>query len=155
MTEFEIIESLALYFDEYKHESEMKPHWLLLIKLFHQCSVGMINETLIKQSLPYQMCLYELGELFSVVSNEALETENKILLVNKNVAQGIAKKFKEENDKLKQALDTLIRKLDIRLTKTENYDTAETYYSVYNENSCEVLYPEEYELLKEVLKNDK
>lgn len=59
--------------------------------------------------------------------------------------------LREENEKLKQALDILLRKLDIRLTKTENYDTAETYYSVYNKNSCEVLYPEEYELLKEVL----
>ena len=64
-------------------------------------------------------------------------------------------KLKEENNKLKEALDTLIRKLDIRLTKTENYDTAETYYSVYNDNACEVLYPEEYELLKEVLGNEK
>ena len=60
----------------------------------------------------------------------------------------------QEIDKLKEALDTLIRKLDIHLTKTENYDTAETYYSVYNDNSCEVLYPEEYELLKEVFRNE-
>ena len=62
--------------------------------------------------------------------------------------------IKKENAKLKQALDILIRKLDIRLTKTENYDTTETYYSVHNENSCELLYPEEYELLKECYKSD-
>jgi hypothetical protein len=41
---------------------------------------------------------------------EKLEEENQVLLVNKNVAQGIAKKNKEENDKLKKAFDKAIEK---------------------------------------------
>ena len=36
---------------------------------------------------------------------ECLEKENVELLVNKNVAQGIAIKLKEENDRLKKAFD--------------------------------------------------
>ena len=63
MTEFEIIESLAFHFDEYKRKSELSSHWILLIKLFHQSSMGIINETLIKQSLPYNICLNELKEV--------------------------------------------------------------------------------------------
>lgn len=38
---------------------------------------------------------------------EKLEKENKELLVNKNVAQGIATKLKEENDTLRQTLQTI------------------------------------------------
>ena len=153
MTEFEIIESLALYFDEYKHESEMKPHWISLIKLFHQYSIGMIDESIIKQSLPYQMCLYELGELFSTVNNEALEIENKVLLVNKNVAQGIAKKLKEENDKHKKAIKLLKEKfVDVGLF-IECDDVCE--YNFNRDSDEDRLSDFEFEFLKEVLENDK
>ena len=152
MTEFEIIESLALHFDEYKHKYEMKPHWILLIKLFHQCSVGMINETLIKQSLPYQMCLYELGELFSTINNEALEIENKVLLVNKNVAQGIAKKFKEENDKHKKAIKLLKEKfVDVGLFIDCN-NVGE--YNFNRDSDEDRLSDFEFEFLKEVFENE-
>ena len=43
---------------------------------------------------------------------EKLEKGNQELLVNKNVAQGIAKKFKEENDKLKKVIDKACEKLE-------------------------------------------
>ena len=67
MTEFEIIESLAFYFDEYKRESEIKPHWVELIKLFNQSSIGMIDKSIIRYSLPYRVCL---NELKKVLRNE-------------------------------------------------------------------------------------
>lgn len=62
MTEFEVIESLAFYFDEYK--SELKPHWVELIALFGQASVGMIDDSIIKHSVAYSICRNELKELF-------------------------------------------------------------------------------------------
>ena len=43
---------------------------------------------------------------------EKLKKKNKRLLVNKNVAQGIAIKLKEENDKLKKALDKACERLE-------------------------------------------
>ena len=61
MTEFEVIESLAFYFDEYK--SELKPHWKELIVLFDQASVGMIDEYAIRHSVAYSICRNELKEL--------------------------------------------------------------------------------------------
>lgn len=67
MTTFGIIESLAFYFDEYKRESELEPHWVELIALFGQASIGMIDESVIKQSLSYSICLNELKE---VLNNE-------------------------------------------------------------------------------------
>lgn len=62
MTQFEIIESLAFYFDEYK--SDLEPHWRELIELFNQSSMGLIDEAAIKYSLPYFMCLNQLQEVF-------------------------------------------------------------------------------------------
>ena len=42
-----------------------------------------------------------------IQENEKLKQENQELIVNKNVAQGIAKKQKVENDKTKEAIEIL------------------------------------------------
>ena len=76
-----------------------------------------------------------------------LKKKNQKLLVNKNVAQGIATKFKEENHKLKQALEILKDKLWVyehngyRISMNLSHD----YFSITQE---------EYNLLKEVLGNE-
>lgn len=86
---------------------------------------------------------------------EKLEEENKALLVNKNVAQGIAKKLKEENDKLKQALEILKGILIVEGFTRENgsetyFLTERNVFPIYTIN----LTKEQYEQLKEVLGND-
>lgn len=114
-----------------------------------------VNEYIGRLNIGYEILLTE-DQLtfFNIIKQdleklEKLEKENSYLQVqNKGLKDMV------EIDKLKEALDILIRKLDIHLTKTENYDTAETYYSVYIDNACEILYPEEYELLKEVIGNE-
>lgn len=85
---------------------------------------------------------------------DGLQNKNKKLLVNKNIAQGIATKLKQENDKLKKAIEILNDKFKFELgvsTVKEKY-----YYSLeflYNYQYFRIT-QEEYELLKEVLGND-
>ena len=47
--------------------------------------------------------------------NTKLKQENKELLVNKNVAQGIATNLKQENEKLKQAIEILKDKFYLKI----------------------------------------
>ena len=91
--------------------------------------------------------------------SEILEKENEVLLINKNVAQGIAIKLKEENDKFKQALEILKDKLDIKLEVYRNGGCTLNHKIIYNcivgfERCLRYLEVEEYKLLKEVLDND-
>ena len=85
---------------------------------------------------------------------EKLEKENQELVVNKNVAQGIAIKLKEENDKLKQALEILKYKfkfeLGVSVVKEKYYYSLEFLYV----NEYLTITQDQYELLKEVLDND-
>lgn len=85
---------------------------------------------------------------------EKLEEENLVLLVNKNAAQCIAKKFKEENDKLKKALEILKSKfkfeLGVSVVKEKYCYSLEFLYN----NQYFTITQEQYELLKEVLRND-
>jgi hypothetical protein len=88
-----------------------------------------------------------------------IEKENQELIVNKNVAQGIAKKFKEENLKLKKAIEILNDKLDIKLEVYHNGGCILNHKVIRNciipnERCLRYLEVEEYELLKEVLEND-
>lgn len=98
----------------------------------------------------YDLVLQELDRL------EKLKKENQVLLVNKNVAQGIAKKLKEENDKLKKVIKILKDKnVDIyELLKSKNIvEYNNLTWSRYDFGGDE-LTEEEYNLLKEVLSND-
>lgn len=86
---------------------------------------------------------------------EKLKEKNKVLLVNKNVAQGIAKKFKEENDKLKKVIEILKSILIVEDFTRENgsheyYMCRRNVFPVFTMN----LTKEQYEQLKEVLGND-
>ena len=85
---------------------------------------------------------------------DRLEKENQELVVNKNVAQGIAIRLKEENDKLKQALEILKDKfkfeLGVSVVKEKYYYSLEFLYV----NEYLTITQEQYELLKEVLGND-
>ena len=85
---------------------------------------------------------------------EQLEKENQELVVNKNVAQGIAIKLKEENDRLKKALEILKDKfkfeLGVSVVKEKYYYSLEFLYN----NQYFTISQEEYKLLKEVLDND-
>ena len=61
--------------------------------------------TCLESSIPF---LEDIGIIQKDLDRlEQLEKENQELLVNKNVAQGIAIKLKEENDKLKQLIKQL------------------------------------------------
>ena len=87
---------------------------------------------------------------------EQLEKENQELVVNKNVAQGIAIKLKEENAKLKQAFEILKDKnVDIyEFLESKNVvDYNNLTWSTYDFCGDE-LTEEEYKLLKEVLGNE-
>ena len=79
---------------------------------------------------------------------EKLEKENKVLLVNKNVAQGIAKKLKEENDKLKKALDKACERLDYTCIPVEE----ELVEDLDCDNNCKECWKKYF--MKEVSKND-
>ena len=86
---------------------------------------------------------------------EKLKKENQELLVNKNVAQGIAIKLKEENDKLKQALEILKDKFDIKISHTiEDIPIIIISLEETGEWYCIDISEEQYELLQEVLGND-
>lgn len=78
--------------------------------------------------------------------NEKLKQENKELLVNKNVAQGIATKYKK-------ALDIIKRKIIYVFELKFSYSVIEYNISARNSDFDE-LTKEEYELLKEVLGNE-
>ena len=88
---------------------------------------------------------------------EKVEKENQELVVNKNVAQGIAIRLKEENDKLKKALEILKDKLNIDISTNGNVDNYYKYYLDFqNSTNTRTLVPitqEQYGLLKEVLGN--
>lgn len=72
-----------------------------------------------------------------------LEKKNKELLINKNVAQKIAIKLKNDNDKFKKVIEIFIKFIDIH--KPIDFDTFLNFY--YNEDDiC---------LVKEVLKNER
>ena len=127
----------------------------ILEQLYIASQIGIVskeNKKVLKDY--YKVVLRDLNKL------ENLEEENKVLLVNKNVAQGIAKKFKEENDKLKQALKILEERLGVELRGCINggysisipvNDKLITPYNKY----IIYMFKEQYELLKEVLGNDK
>lgn len=79
---------------------------------------------------------------------ENLEKENQELLVNKNVAQGIATKLKEENTKLKKVIEVFKSfKIILKDDGNELY-TLKFAFDIYG------LTPEEYKLFKEILKNE-
>lgn len=76
-----------------------------------------------------------------------LEKKNQELLVNKNVAQGIATKLKEENIKLKKVIEVFKSfKIILKDDGNELY-TLKFAFDIYG------LTPEEYKLLKEVFEN--
>lgn len=86
---------------------------------------------------------------------EQLEKENQELLVNKNVAQGIAINLKEENDKLKKAIDILKDKFDIKISHTiEDIPIIIISLEETGEWYCIDISEEQYNLLKEVIEND-
>lgn len=79
---------------------------------------------------------------------EELEKKNQELLVNKNVAQGIVTKLKEENDKLKKALDKACEKLDYTCIPVEE----ELVEDLDCDNNCKECWKKYF--MKEVLHND-
>ena len=85
---------------------------------------------------------------------EQLEKENLVLLVNKNAVQSIAKKFKEENDKLKKVIEILNDKfkfeLGVSVVKEKYCYSLEFLYN----NQYFTITQEQYNLLKEVLGNE-
>ena len=89
-----------------------------------------------------------LGRELLKEENKKLKQENKELLVNKNVAQGIATKYKKALDIIKN------KKVDIDMfidsTSAEDYNKRLEYYTYINPE-VRPLTQEEYELLKEVL----
>lgn len=82
---------------------------------------------------------------------ENLEEENKVLLVNKNVAQGIAKKLKKENDKLKKAIE-ILKEHNLQVNHIPDFTTPYISLNDYGDGSSISI--KEYKLLKEVLGND-
>lgn len=110
---------------------------------------------------PYYWRTKEQIELIKIVEQsldrlENLEKENQELLVNKNVAQGIATKLKEENDKLKKVLWILKDHLELYLVH-QKFDDIE-FYSVMSKSLGMCLLntnKNTYELIKEVFGNDK
>ena len=112
---------------------------------------------------------------------EKLKKANKKLLVNKNFAQGVALKLKQENDilkdtilsieldtripelkqendKLKSVIDILVEELDIQLVTSIFADELGDYYFEFktdtNKRTLRKIPKEKYELLKEVLINE-
>lgn len=89
---------------------------------------------------------------------ERLEKENQELLVNKNVAQGIATKLKQENNKLKNVIEILVDVLDIKLATSIFADELGDYYLEFktdtNKRTLRKITKEKYELLKEILSNE-
>lgn len=83
-----------------------------------------------------------------------LRKENKELLVNKNVAQGIATKLKEENEKLKKVINYLELIFNLEVKEYHNLDKTNSYALIYRiglEKYAISIDKEQYELLKEVL----
>ena len=106
------------------------------------------NQTVLIIPLSIELCIIkqDLDRL------EKLEEENKVLLVNKNVAQGIAKKFKEENDKFKKAI-TLLKKKFVDVGLFIDCDDVGEYN--FNRDSDEDRLSDfEFEFLKEVLESE-
>lgn len=98
-------------------------------------------ETHYTEKNEYPKYLYDILEDFI-----DMEKENQELLVNKNVAQGIAKKFKEENDKLKNIIKVFVGY--ILMCKPIDFDTY--LNSLCDDTEIELIT----ELLKEILVNE-
>lgn len=137
MTSKEALETIGMTkTNNIKSASLSKPRVMYLVKELRKKEINAIKQDLNKL--------------------EKLEKENLVLLVNKNAAQSIAKKFKQENDKLKKIIEILKNKnVDIyELLKSKNVvDYNNLTWSTYDFNGVE-LTDEEYSLLKEVLGND-
>ena len=84
---------------------------------------------------------------------EKLEKKNKELLVNKNVAQGIAIKLKEENEKYKNAIE-ILKDYRLKIRYIESIDKAPQIIFNPQDDGVVSINQEEYELLKEVLNNE-
>ena len=83
----------------------------------------------------------------------SLEKENQELLVYKNVAQGIATKLKIENDKLKKVIE-ILKRFNFNLNETRHNSTG---WEIWTDSllESEELTQKEYDLLKEVLENER
>lgn len=89
---------------------------------------------------------------------EKLEKENQELLVNKNVAQGIATKLKEENNKLKKVIKILKEAVDeieiITCDEEDCYGELCLYQKINGSISIPLKTKEDYILVKEVKENE-
>lgn len=106
----------------------------------------LINYSIKKGVAHLTLTLEELKEIQRLVNElNEVKKENQVLLVNKNVAQGVATKFKLENDKYKKVIEILKSNYFI-VTSNAN---SETGYIMCVESD---ITQQEYETLLEVLK---
>ena len=99
-----------------------------------------------------------LKDYYKVVLQDLEKLE--ALTVNVNVAQSLAKKYKQENDKLKKVIEILKDKLDIKLEVYHSGGCTLNHKIIPNcivsqERCLRHLEVEEYYLLKEVIHNEK
>lgn len=109
-----------------------------------------VDKTLKFEFQPPQECYLDIIEQ-DLDRLEKLEKENQELLVNKNVAQGIATKFKEENDRLKKAFDKAIEKC-MKFDKCPPITCIEITKVINDDNVCKECWKNYF--MKEVLSND-
>lgn len=118
---------------------------------YHGCQFCSKYEECNKLDNSESIC--ENAKFIILKSLNRLEKENKKLLINKNIAQGIATNLKQENDKLKKGIKILVETLGIKLRYCV-YDGKIDDWFLETNLQEESLTKEQYEVLKEVLENE-